>query len=153
VIDIVDVTAIETHALRSRVLDWIQPRSRLDGDGASHLAVTDDGVVVAVVSHTSWPYPRNPTAPARYFWAMAVDPLRQRHGYGRQLLTTVSDIARAAGEILMWADARESAVPFYVACGAQLDEASPYVDEITGLLDRRIVFALVDRHLPSGKQT
>jgi GNAT superfamily N-acetyltransferase len=142
VVDVIEVTAAATLSLRSRVLGWAEPRSRLDGDDASHLAVVEGGAVVAVVSHVSWPYPHDTTTPARYFWAMAVDPVRQRHGYGRQLLATVADRARAVGERLMWADARESAVPFYVACGAQVADQQPYVDEVTGLLDRRVVFIL-----------
>jgi len=137
VIDVVEVAAATTHALRSRVLGWTDPRSRLDDDNASHLAVIDGGAVVAMVSHVSWPCPHHTTTPARYFWAMAVDPKRQRHGYGRRLLATVADCARTASERLMWADARESAVPFYVTCGAEVADAQPYVDEVTGLLVRQ----------------
>jgi hypothetical protein len=37
--------------------------------------------------------------------------------------------------------ARESAVGFYVACGARVLGA-PYVDEVTGLIDRRAVFTV-----------
>jgi len=144
VIDVLEVAAGVTHSLRSRVLGWAEPRSRLDGDDASHLAVIDGGAIVAVVSHMSWPCPDDTTTPARYFWAMAVDPVRQRQGYGRLLLATVADRARTRGERLMWADARESAVPFYLACGAQVADAQPYVDEVTGLLDRRVVFVLDD---------
>lgn len=142
VIDVVEVASVATHSLRSQALGWAEPTSRLDRDDASHLAVIDGGAIIAVVSHTSWPYPHDTTTPARYFWAMAVDPLRQRHGYGRLLLATVADRARTLGERLLWADARQSAVPFYVACGAHVAEAPPYVDEVTGLLDRRVVFFL-----------
>jgi len=129
VIDVVEVAAGVPHSLRSRVLGWAEPRSRLDGDDASHLAVIDGGAIVAVVSHMSWPCPDDTTTPARY---------------GRLLLATVADRARTRGERLMWADARESAVPFYLACGAQVADAQPYVDEVTGLLDRRVVFVLDD---------
>jgi GNAT superfamily N-acetyltransferase len=125
VIDVVAVEATAAHALRIRVLGWTGPRSRLDDDNASHLAIIDGGAVVAVASHMSWPCPHHTTAPARYFWAMAVDPKRQRHGYGRRLPATVADCARSASERLMWADARESALPFYVACGAQIADAQP----------------------------
>ena len=147
VVDIREVTATATYCLRRRVLGWTEPRSRLDDD-SSHVAVIDGGVVVAVISHVSWPCPDDTTTPARYLWAMAVDPARQRHGYGRRLLATVADCARVAGERLMWADARESAVPFYVACGAQLSDTPSYVDEVTGLRDRRVLF-LLDDHQPT----
>jgi GNAT superfamily N-acetyltransferase len=150
VIEVGEVDAATTHALRTQVLGWAEPRSRLDDDNASHLAVIDGGALVAVVSHTSWPCPQHETTPARYFWAMAVDPQRQRHGYGRLLLTTVAACARAAGERLMWADARESAVPFYVSCGAKVTD-EPYIDDVTGLLDRRVVFFL-DNQSPRSAQ-
>ena len=140
-VDVEEVAAAATHALRNAVLGWPQPRSRLDDDNASHLAVIDHGAVVAVVSHVSWPCPQHATTPARYFWAMAVDPQRQRHGYGRLLLTAVATRARTAGERLLWADARVSAVPFYLACGAEV-EGEPYIDDVTGLLDRRVLIFL-----------
>jgi GNAT superfamily N-acetyltransferase len=144
VIDVVEISAAQTHPLRSRVLGWPEPRSRLDQGSASHLAVTDGGTVVAVVSHISWPCPGHATTPARYFWAMAVEPKRQRHGYGRRLLATIADRARIASERLVWADARDSAVPFYVACGARVAAEPAYIDEVTGLLDRRVEFFLDD---------
>ena len=43
---------------------------------------------------------------------------------------------------------RETAVAFYVACGARAD-ARPYIDEVTGLLDRRVVFVIDDHHSAS----
>jgi GNAT superfamily N-acetyltransferase len=152
VIDVVEVAAATTHALRSRVLGWTEPRSPLDDDGASHLAILDSGVAVAIVSHVSWPCPGHATTPARYFWAMAVDPKRRRLGYGRKLLAAVADRARTVDERLMWADARESAVPFYVACGAEVTDEHTYADDVTGLLDRRIVFVLTGHGHESGQR-
>jgi GNAT superfamily N-acetyltransferase len=144
VTDILDVTAALTHPLRTDVLGWTDPHSRLDNDAdATHLAVVANGVVVAVVSHLSWPYPPEPDTPARYFWAMAVDPAHQRHGHGRRLLATLAERSRGTGQHLLWADAREAAVPFYIACGGQA-EGQAYVDDTTGLMDRRVVFAIRD---------
>ncbi|WP_213450732.1 GNAT family N-acetyltransferase [Rhizomonospora bruguierae] len=146
--NIVAIAAAATYPLRSSVLGWAEPRSRLDDDDAAHLAIIEDGAVVAVVSHVSWPYPPETGTPARYFWAMAVDPARQRRGYGRRLLAAVAECARLAGERLMWADARQSAVDFYVACGARSDER-PYIDDVTGLLDHRVVFVIDDHPAPT----
>jgi GNAT superfamily N-acetyltransferase len=72
---------------------------------------------------------------------MAVDPSYQRHGYGRQLLDALATRARRAGEAVLWADAREAAVPFYAACGAAIS-GSGSIDELTGLATRRVLFAL-----------
>ena len=58
--------------------------------------------------------------------------------------TAVSELTRrslAAARTVLWADARDSAVGFYVACGATV-VGDPYRDPITGLEDRRVVFEL-----------
>jgi GNAT superfamily N-acetyltransferase len=138
-VELREVAVEVTFGLRRAVLGWAAPRTRIDNDDAVHLALLREGDVVAVVSHTRWPCPDEPGQPARYFWAMAVDPARRRAGHGRRLLEAVADRARAAGESVMWADARETAVGFYVACGARV-AGEPYTDEVTGLADRRVVF-------------
>ncbi|WP_186315828.1 GNAT family N-acetyltransferase [Catellatospora sichuanensis] len=139
--ELVDVAAERTYRLRSEVLGWASPATRIDGDGAEHLALADGEAVVAAVSHVTWPCPAEPSLPARYFWAMAVDTAYQQRGYGRRLLAAVADRARASGEAVMWADARESAVGFYVACGARV-AGEPYADDGTGLLVRHVVFPI-----------
>ncbi len=139
-VDLVEVPAEATHALRRNVLGWRGPALRID-EGASHLAVVHGDDAVAVVSHVRWPCPDEPGAPARYFWGMAVDQSRRGQGHGRRLLAAVADAARAAGEHLVWADVRESAIGFYVACGAQV-RGGTYLDEVTGLTDCRIVLTV-----------
>jgi GNAT superfamily N-acetyltransferase len=134
------VSLATTFRLRSAVLGWARPEVRIDG-AATHLALVDEGDVIAVVSHIAWPVPSCPEVPARYFWAMAVDATRQRRGHGRRLIEALADDARAADEQLLWADARESAVDFYVACGATAS-AELYIDDVTGLTDRRVIFTL-----------
>ncbi|GAA1625003.1 hypothetical protein GCM10009679_32590 [Saccharothrix algeriensis] len=109
---------------------WRRPSSARQGD-----------IVTAVVSHVRWPCPDEPGVPARYFWAMAVDTAHQHRGHGRRLLTAVAALARASGELVMWADARESAVGFYVACGARVS-GEPYVDDGSGLIVRHVVFTI-----------
>jgi len=41
----------------------------------------------------------------------------------------------------MWADARTTAVGFYRSCGAGV-VGEPYVDDVTGLHDQRVIFDL-----------
>ncbi|MEV4410834.1 GNAT family N-acetyltransferase [Catellatospora sp. NPDC049609] len=139
--ELADVAAAATYRLRSEVLGWTVPATRIDGGGARHLALVDGDEVVAAVSHVRWPCPDEPEVAARYFWAMAVGAAYQRRGCGRRLLAAVADLARTCGEQVMWADARESAVDFYVRCGARV-AGEPYVDDGTGLTVRHVVFML-----------
>lgn len=50
-------------------------------------------------------------------------------------------IAKGAGARLVWADARVPAVPFYEHLGATA-EGQVFRDDLTGLNDRRIIFAV-----------
>jgi GNAT superfamily N-acetyltransferase len=141
-VEIVDVALVDTYRLRAEVLGWDPPHCRIDDAAAEHLAIVESGAPIAVVSHSHWPCPDDATAPARYFWAMAVDGTRQRRGLGRSLLDALAARARTNGETLMWADARESAVGFYAALGARRSGAAPEIDDITGLVNHRVVFDL-----------
>ncbi|WP_051367914.1 GNAT family N-acetyltransferase [Hamadaea tsunoensis] len=139
--DLVPVGVESTFGLRREVLGWAGTLTRADSGEAGHLALTHGGAVVAVVSHVRWPCPDEPGVPARYFWGMAVDPAYRGQGAGRRLLSAVADQARAGGEAILWADARETAVGFYVACGARV-VGPPYLDDVTGLIDRRVLINL-----------
>jgi GNAT superfamily N-acetyltransferase len=139
----VELTEIEVeraYLLRTEVLGWPDPSLRID-TGASHTALIDGADVVAAISHVTWPCPDEPGVPARYFWAVAVATGHQERGLGRRLLDGVGAQARAAGERLLWADARESAVGFYLACGGQV-VGEPYPGQVTGLVNRRVLLGL-----------
>lgn len=139
--DLVDVPVEATFELRRGALGWSVPSAtRIHGDDADHLALLHGDAVAAVVSHATWPCPDEPEVPARYFFGMAVDARYRGQGYGRRLLAAVADRARAAGESVMWAEARQSAVDFYVACGARA--GAPFVEDVAGLTVRRVVFTL-----------
>ncbi|MEU2612648.1 GNAT family N-acetyltransferase [Micromonospora sp. NPDC007271] len=139
--DLVEVPVEATFGLRRGVLGWEVPSAtRIQGDRAAHLALLHEDAVAAVVSHATWPCPDEPAVPARYFFGMAVDASYQGRGCGRRLLAAVAERARAVGESVMWAEARESAVAFYVACGARA--TAPYVEDVAGLAVRRVVFTL-----------
>ena len=48
---------------------------------------------------------------------MAVEPAQQGHGYGAALLDAAIARLRAAGARVLWANARDSALGFYVRGG------------------------------------
>jgi GNAT superfamily N-acetyltransferase len=142
------VSWLQAEVLRSTVLDWEPgPASGDEDASAVHLAEVDaSGRVTAVVSFLVHPCPDRPGVNAVYLWAMAVAPKLQGLGSGRRLLDEVIKRAQVADAGLVWADARESAVGFYERCGA-IVVGDSYADDVTGLLDRRILFELAPRAL------
>jgi len=139
---VVNVSWPATVALRSAVLGWDDSAVRPDLDpDAVHLALVEADEIVAVVSMMPWSCPAYADVSAIYLWGMAVAADRQRSGCGRRLLSEVVDYGRRRGACIVWADARAAAVPFYEACGARAI-GEPYVDEVTGRLDRRVVIEI-----------
>ncbi len=133
----------DAEALRISVLGWAAGAFPGDEDPESmHLAQRDDsGTVIAVVSFMPHPCPERPHVRSVYVWGMGVLPAWQRRGIGSQLLADVVSEARSQGAGIVWADARETAVPFYQHAGAVV--SGPLVkDEVTGLPDRRVILAV-----------
>ena len=85
--------------------------------GAFHLAVRSDNAIVAVASFAPMATPHRPGTRAWQLRGMAVEPTRQRHGYGVALLDAAIGRLRAAGADVLWANARDSALGFYVRYG------------------------------------
>ena len=133
----------DAEALRISVLGWAAGAVPGDDDPASiHLAMRDGrGAVIAVVSFMLHPCPERPNVPSVYLWGMGVLPAWQRRGVGRQLLAEVVSEARRQGAGIVWADARETAVPFYEHEGAVVS-GPLFHDEVTGLPDRRVILAV-----------
>jgi predicted N-acetyltransferase YhbS len=63
---------------------------------------------------------------------MAVDPAMQRRGVGGAVLTEALRRLRAAGASLLWASARETALPFYARFGFTVVEGSGLAPAATG---------------------
>jgi GNAT superfamily N-acetyltransferase len=104
-----------TYDLRRRVLLDETRDVVLAGDelaGTFHLAVVDDdGALVAVATFL-------PTGSGEVqLRGMAVDPGRQSAGLGRVLLDAAVARLRADGVTRLWANARDTAVPFYERLG------------------------------------
>jgi GNAT superfamily N-acetyltransferase len=93
--------------------------SRYDEDAhAVHLSgwEGENLLACATVFADAWPGPP-PAADAWRLRGMAVDPARQGTGIGAQVLETAVAAARAAGAPLIWANARSTALGFYLRYG------------------------------------
>jgi GNAT superfamily N-acetyltransferase len=88
--------------------------------GAFHLAVRADDTVVAAASFAPVATPHRPGTRAWQLRGMAVEPTRQRRGYGVALLDAAVSRLRAAGAQVLWASARDSALEFYERFGMQV---------------------------------
>jgi GNAT superfamily N-acetyltransferase len=120
-----ELRAEETHNLRRKVsadgrTDMPTMEHELDhAPGSMHLGATDEnGQVVAISSYFASPSPfRSEVQPAIQLALMAVDPSHQRLGIGTAILTDAIRRLRASGFVLLWANARDSALPFYQRFG------------------------------------
>lgn len=74
---------------------------------------------------------------------MAVEPAFQRMGVGKALMKTAVEEARTMGIEVIWANARLTAVPFYVKLGMKV-EGEVFLTPDTSLPHRR-VWLVVER--------
>jgi predicted N-acetyltransferase YhbS len=108
-------------------------------------AVDAAGRVVATASLFVVPCPARPDArPAVQLTLMAVEPAEQRRGIGSAVLAEAIRRVRGAGAVLLWADARDSAVPFYERYGFRAVPASEFTPPQTGSPHRVIELRLDD---------
>ena len=145
-----ELAAEETHALRRAVsadgrTDLPTMVYELDGaPGAWHLGAVDAaGLIVAISSYFPVPCPLRPEAlPAVQLNFMAVEPAVQRRGAGSAVMAEAIRRLRAAGAVLLWASARDAAVPFYERFGFTTIEGSESTPRETGRPHRLIELAL-----------
>lgn len=134
---VVEITPADTHALRRRVLRNGSPTARVvfDGDDASgtvHLGLRDGLEIVGVSTWLRRPCPVLPSDTDRQLRGMAVATSRQSQGLGAVLLAGGIDRARADGATVVWANARDTAIDFYVRNGFTV-EGDGFVDPTTEL--------------------
>ncbi len=131
----------ETHALRRAVsadgrTDLPTMHHELDdAPGAWHLGAVGvtGGRVIAISSFYPVACPLRPEAwPAVQLQFMAVDPALQRQGLGSAVITEAIRRLKASDAVLLWASARDSAVPFYERFGFHTIEGSASVPASTG---------------------
>lgn len=137
-IEIVELSAADTHPLRRRVLrnGTASDDVVFDGDDLDstfHLGARLDGELVGISSWMSRAYPDRPAEPAFQLRGMATDPALQRgRGVGSALLLAGLDRCAALGATLIWARARDTALAFYERHGFQAVGLG-YTDLTTGL--------------------
>ena len=118
-----EVNVEDIYDLRFEVLRRGTPSDNVhftgDDDPATwHLAVRDEsGPVIAASTWTPQPSPDRPDEPAVQFRGMAVHPDHQGRGLGAALVAAGVDAARRRGASFVWANARDSALDFYLANG------------------------------------
>ena len=129
-----ELAAEETHELRRAVsadgrtdLPSMQHDSD-DAPGTWHLGAVDEaGRIVAISTFYLDAYPPRPEAqPAVQLAFMAVDPEVQREGIGTAVMSEAIRRLRASDAVLLWANARDSALPFYESFGFRTVPKSDY---------------------------
>jgi GNAT superfamily N-acetyltransferase len=113
-----------TYGLRRKVLREGRTDAEVsfpedDRPGAFHLGAFTGGRLVAVGSFSPEPTPLRPGRRAVRVRGMAVDPDHQGRGIGRILLEEAVDRLRAGGVEVLWGNARDVALPFYVRFGME----------------------------------
>lgn len=140
--DIVEVAAAETHPLRAAVLRDGTPSSQLewagDGDpGTIHLGARRGSSLVAISTWTPKSFPGDDGRPAVQLRGMAVDRGQQGRGAGGALVRAGLERSFAGGAECVWANARDSALPFYRRHGFEV-VGDGFVTADTGLAHHRI---------------
>lgn len=141
--ELVEITAQDTHPLRLAVLRFDTPTKVVefpeDGwPGALHLGLRVEGELVAV---SSWVPREHEGRAAVQLRGMATSRAVQGRGYGGVLLEGGCARMAARGETLVWANARDAALAFYLRHGFEV-VGDGFVDPHTQLPHHRIL-----RHL------
>jgi GNAT superfamily N-acetyltransferase len=136
-VEIVELTTPETHELRGLVLRDGTPSHDVsfvqdDLDGTFHLGSVVDGRVVATSTWAPEPWEGAPFVPAIRLRGMAVEPTFQGSGVGARLLEAGLARCRASGVHIVWAAARDTALPFYERFGFAI-VGDGFVDAATAL--------------------
>jgi GNAT superfamily N-acetyltransferase len=130
--EIHDLQEADTYDLRQRVSadgivlpTW---HDELDDiPGARYVgATTVDGRVIGTASLYPTPFPALPeVSPAMRLRFMAVEPELQRHGIGSALMDSIVRDVQSQGVRILWATARDVAIPFYRHYGFIVGDPSP----------------------------
>ncbi|MEQ1702029.1 MAG: GNAT family N-acetyltransferase [Ilumatobacteraceae bacterium] len=138
--EIVELTPEQTHPLRLAVLRFDTPTKEVvfpedTWPGALHLGLHLDGALVAT---SSWVPREHDGAPAVQLRGMATDRSLQGSGLGGVLLEAGCARHASAGVPLVWANARDAALAFYLRHGFEV-VGDGFIDANTQLPHHRVV--------------
>lgn len=150
-LELVDLRPEDTHALRRTVLRSGTPSDEVvfDGDELAttfHLGLRDGDQVLAVSTWLQRPYPDRPGDAGFQLRGMATIETRRGSGLATQLLEAGLERCRAAGAVLVWARARDTALTFYTRHGFA-PAGLGYVDLATGLPHHDVIKPLTSHAL------
>ena len=141
-ITVVEGTLADTRKLRTSVLGWQQPTVQVDRNRRSRhfVALTESGVVVGCGScgPSDIPDPIFSHESAMRFWGVAILAPFQGRGLGTAILSELLTHGGRLKADIAWANARESALPFYLARGFR-EVGDRFTDALSGLTDSRIL--------------
>lgn len=145
----VEVREIELGAaidLRARVLRDHLPGlpAQADSDDLAatwHLGAFRGDRLVGVVTCFPEDAPGHPGEPAQRFRFMAVEPSQQGGGVGTALMAEVIERARGRLDRLLWANARDSALDFYLRRGFRVVGES-FLDSVAQLPHHVVILEL-----------
>jgi GNAT superfamily N-acetyltransferase len=133
-LEIGEIGATDTHPLRLSVLRFDTPTRDVvfpedEWPGSWHLGARRDGALVAT---SSWVPREREGRPGVQLRGMATSHDLQGTGVGGQLLEAGCELARAKGFTLVWANARDAALNFYLHHGFEV-EGDGFIDHTTQL--------------------
>lgn len=135
---VVELAAADTHPIRLAVLraDTVSKVVTFAEDewpGAWHLGVRgSDGQLVAVSSWIPRQRATRPDMAAVQLRGMATLQHLQGHGVGGLLVEAGCAQAAARGARLVWANARDAALDFYLRHGFTIDSEG-FIEQVTGM--------------------
>ena len=140
---VVELTPEQTHPLRLAVLRSDTPTTDVAFaedtlPGAMHLGIEDTGALVATSSWIPRPFAGAPARTAIQLRGMATLHALQGSGVGAALLQAGIERARASGAELVWANARDTALTFYLRHGFEV-HGHGFIDATTQLPHHTVV--------------
>lgn len=126
------VRAVRTEVLRNGTPSSDPTYPRDEDAETFHLGLEIDDEVVAVSTWMPETFMALPSASGIRLRGMAVRAPHQGQGWGALLVATGLGRAANARASIVWAAARDSAIPFYERLGWRV-EGDGFVDEVTGL--------------------
>lgn len=145
---VVSITTQQTYDLRQRVLRAGTPSSVVEFAGdddltTRHLGVELDGDIVAITTWFDQPCPDAPDLIGVQLRGMATDPAThvRGRGLGSMVLRHGIELAAERGAAIVWANARDSALDFYLAHGFRVS-SDGFITPDTVLPHHRILLHL-----------